>query len=347
MLAQAAPSSANPNMIRLGYTSCASCHLSPQGSGLLNVYGQGVAGAQSLFAREYEKVEDERGPRVMFDVRALGLRNLTEGGTDSTSFTVLGLGSVRASDAHRFTYTVSLSTPGITVAGANAPVNATLPKFVWQYRVKPGLEVQAGRDALPTGIGLSDVQAFVRGATNAGAPASPSQVKAFWWTNRFEVTPYAFGPSGNETTSAAREWGGGVLAGVNLNKRAVIGISGLDGHGSTFDRRTLGAYARLGFGKWGVLAEHQVIDRSTTATTGTVAGHTEIFVAPREWLMATLVAGELQVYTPTSTTTVRLAPNVQVRVSENLLVSFTSRDTFTPAGRTRTYTFLMILKTYN
>ena len=35
LAAQATPALASPTMIRLGYTDCATCHVSPQGGGLL------------------------------------------------------------------------------------------------------------------------------------------------------------------------------------------------------------------------------------------------------------------------------------------------------------------------
>ena len=31
-----------PTMIRLGYSECTACHISPQGGGLLNPYGRGI-----------------------------------------------------------------------------------------------------------------------------------------------------------------------------------------------------------------------------------------------------------------------------------------------------------------
>lgn len=43
-----------PNMIRLGYPNCLSCHVSPQGGGLLNTYGRGIDEAQSRRGREYQ-----------------------------------------------------------------------------------------------------------------------------------------------------------------------------------------------------------------------------------------------------------------------------------------------------
>ena len=42
-----------PTMIRLGYTECGACHLSPQGGGPLNEYGRGIDRAQSLRGGDY------------------------------------------------------------------------------------------------------------------------------------------------------------------------------------------------------------------------------------------------------------------------------------------------------
>ena len=35
-----------PNMVRLGYPNCVSCHVTPQGGGVLNPYGKGIDEAQ-------------------------------------------------------------------------------------------------------------------------------------------------------------------------------------------------------------------------------------------------------------------------------------------------------------
>lgn len=64
-------------MIRLGYPNCASCHVSPQGGGLLNPYGRGIDRAQSLEGGEYNPSlnpllqELNFGGRVNQDVRAV------------------------------------------------------------------------------------------------------------------------------------------------------------------------------------------------------------------------------------------------------------------------------------
>jgi hypothetical protein len=52
-----APAFALPTMVRIGYSECASCHLSPQGGGPLNSYGRGIDKAQSLVGGDYQPSE--------------------------------------------------------------------------------------------------------------------------------------------------------------------------------------------------------------------------------------------------------------------------------------------------
>ena len=48
-----------PTMVRLAYPNCSSCHIAPQGAGLLNRYGRGVDQAQSLRGGEYSPLDSE------------------------------------------------------------------------------------------------------------------------------------------------------------------------------------------------------------------------------------------------------------------------------------------------
>ena len=69
-----------------------------------------------------------------------------------------------------------------------------------------------------------------------------------------------------------------------------------------FERRLIGPYARLGFGKWGILAEHDVTDRSSNTGSFTPfrqnASYGQVFWAAREWLVASLIAERLHVDRP-------------------------------------------------
>ena len=356
-VAQVTPAIASPTMIRLGYADCAACHVSPQGGGLLTSYGRGVDVAQSARAREIPP-SDADSRRYLYDLRLVAVGQQANAmashtSTTSSTFQVQLRNSLRLNDRHRLTYTLGLS-------GATVPTSTTqtgrsveiiVPKAIWQYRPKHGIELSAGREELPTGVGLPDPQAYMRKSTDPGTTVYPTQVKAFVYTHRLQLTPFVFGPGGDEDPRL-QQWGVGGLAGVDVWKqRAVVGVSLLDSQSPAFDRRSVGAYARLGFGRWGILAQHELTGRSSTAadslTTQYVSGHTQVFFAAKEWLVTSLGTEELIVDGLTQSRAYRLAPGVQLRASENLTVSFTMRDTFAGAtnGRSRTYSVLAAVKT--
>jgi len=343
-LAMATPVSAHPYFIRLGYSSCTACHISPQGGGILTPYGGGVERALSLF-QEPEQGE-RKSPPLSYDMRALVVGSSTEG-VPASSFQLLSLSSLKISAHQRLTSTISLTSPTLTAQGGRGAAAVDVPILIWQFQPADGFELMVGRDTLPTGLGSPDPATFIRFGTDPGSAAYPTQVKAFWRSTRWQVTPYAFGPAGNED-SAARKWGSGVLGGVVLgNQRAVIGVSADEGRGSTFDRGSVGAYARLGFGKWALLLEHEVAARTTSVTTNVIVGHTRAVYVPWGWLETWVSAEELITYAPTSAHVIRVAPGMQARFSRNMLFGFTSRDVFTSKGQSRIYTVTLTLRSAN
>ena len=92
LLTGSIPAFALPTMIRLGYPNCVSCHLTPQGGGLLNEYGRGIDQAQSWRGGEYKPGSWGAldfltvGGRVSQDVRAIYSTQLsrTNGGGCAT-----------------------------------------------------------------------------------------------------------------------------------------------------------------------------------------------------------------------------------------------------------------------
>lgn len=343
--------SASPTMIRLGYAGCASCHVSPQGAGLLTTYGKGIDEAQSLRAREV--VPSEAPPRrLLFDVRFVAASQATQMLAQSTDVKASAVSAmlrsaVQLNAQHRVSYSMGLETPLLTRStpgGAHAKV--VVPKALWEYRPKEGVEIAVGRDLLPTGIGLPDSQAFIRNGTEARDTKYPTQVKAFLWTERLQITPYLFGPGGDEPR-AARHYGGGVVAGVDVWKhKAILGMTTRVASGDAVNRHSVGAYARLGFGRWGILAEHDLTSRGVITGTGVgadsrhLAGHTQVFFAPKEWLVASLAAEHLVIDGLTSPVhTYRLTPAVQTRLSDNLTLIFNMRDVFVDAAAARSRTF--------
>jgi hypothetical protein len=188
-----------------------------------------------------------------------------------------------------------------------------------------------GRDQLPTGINIPDLSYFIKARNGLGYYDSPTQVKAFWRGKRYQISPYAFGPVGNER-SGAHESGGGALVEVDVlgKQRAILGVNLLRDTSASVDRRLIGPYARLGFGKWGILAEHDVTDRSSNngsfAAFRQNVSYGQVFWAPREWLVASVIGERLQVDRPFAEriragrleVTARLASQVTVGISGRL-----------------------------
>jgi len=171
------------------------------------------------------------------------------------------------------------------------------------YRAKPSLEFSVGRDQLPAGLNISDLSVFIRARNRLGYYDAPTQAKAFCWSKRFLIGPYAYAPGGNER-SGHLESGGGVLAEFDVlgKQRTVVGVNLLRGTARNDDRTLIGPYVRLGFGKWGILAEHDMTDR-TLKTGGAVslwqsASYGQLFWAAREWLVPSLIAERLRVDLP-------------------------------------------------
>jgi len=356
--AHAPAARASPTMIRLGYSDCASCHISPQGGGMLTTYGKGVDEAQSLRKQEVHPV-DTAAERLLYDFRFVTASQLAESlftdrSVTSTTFRVQGRTSLRMSDHNRLSAAFGVETPVLSRASATAAnaANVMVYKALYQYRPKEHFELAIGRDEMPSGIGLPDPLAFIRNGNDTGDTAYPTQVKAFWSPHRLQLTPYVFGPGGDEP-AALRQYGGGIVAGVDVWKhRAIVGMSTRLSEASTFHRNSMGAYARLGFGKWGILAEHDFTSRTTRDDTAAapqaqyLAGHTQVFFAPVEWLVTSVAAEHLVVDAAQQTHVYRLTPGVQARISDNLTLIVNVRDAFTgvAAGRTRTFAIQLAVK---
>jgi hypothetical protein len=171
------------------------------------------------------------------------------------------------------------------------------------YRFGEGVEVAVGRDQLPSGINVPDAGIAIKAREHMGYYDAPTQAKLFVSARRFQLMPFVFAPGGNDPMGEA-ETGAGTLAEFDLlgRGRTVVGMSFTRGASATGDRRTAGGYARLGFGSWGILAEHDVTDRSRPALAPSPfqqqASYAQLFWAMREWLVASAIAERLTVQQP-------------------------------------------------
>jgi hypothetical protein len=305
----AAPAAALPTMIRIGYTNCAACHVAPQGGGMLTEYGQGIDQAQSLRGGELQRVQ-ELHRRLIQDLRVamqeqstwtdrpmpnnfrprLLYRNVTNLGA---GFRLSGVATIEGASAPRPAKSYDPAARGSTLF-----VNSALVS----YRPTKTLEFDAGRDQLPSGVNVPSLGAYIKSRNRLGYYDSPTQLKMAWWGKRHQVMPYVYAPGGNEAPGE-HESGAGTLAEFDVlgNQRTVVGASFLKGTARNGDRQMVGGYARLGFGRWGILAEHDVTDRTRTALAQSFtqnASFTQVFWAAREWLVLSGIGERLRVERP-------------------------------------------------
>jgi hypothetical protein len=342
----AAPASATPNMIRLGYPTCASCHLSPQGGGLLTNYGKGIDAAQTLRPVDLSSeagAEDVR--RLPYDMKfSLGV-DRDPPSAAGYSFSSSARAALAVSHRQYIVYGLSVGSPTLARTRTSGAVSVRMSRLYWLYQPKDGVSVTVGRDDLPSGNGLLG---FSRATTSPNVSSTPTQAKVFWWNKRWQVAAYGYGPDGNETEPRYEARGGGAIVGVNVWKdRAVAGVTSRVSYADAYDRRNASAFLRLGLTEhWGVLLEHDVTARTTDKGEHLthVAGYSQVFYVPFDWLQTGIAAED--VTTIRGRHTYRFTPSAQVRLNRNVAVSFNTRDVYTgvAAGRSRTYSVQLSVK---
>lgn len=350
LVAWAGTASATPNMIRLGYTNCTSCHLSPQGGGLLTPYGIGIDAAQNLRPQDLGEEFDEWATKwLTYDVRlSLSLDRTPPAATGygfSSSFrSAVGYGR------NRLVYAGSVSSPTLATTRTSGAISLRMSRLFWLFQPTAKTSLTIGRDDLPSGLGAPGAVSFHRRVTSPDVSSTPTQLKMSWWNDRWQLTGYGFGPEGNETSTRFEAYGGGAVIGRTVWKdHAVVGVTTRVSKADAYDRRSAGAFLRLGITKhWGILLENEFTDRITDrgAELNHLAGRSEVFYVPFDWLQTSLAADH--VTTAGGARQYRFSPSAQVRLNRNISLSFNTRDVLnggTSSGRSRTYSMQMQVKT--
>jgi hypothetical protein len=335
------PALALPTMIRLGYQNCSSCHITPQGGGLLSPYGRGIDQAQSLRGGEYAPWQTGVSQfinaygRITQDIRTvMQQQNVSTTGKPGTQVfrdRVMYRNVTDLGKGFRFTGTIT----GENTAAPRPNLAYDLPVHSAQifvntallsYRVRPSFEVSVGRDQLPVGVNISDLSTFIRARNRSGYYDAPTQAKVFWWGKRYMINPYAFAPGGNEHTGL-HESGGGLIAEYDLlgKQKTVVGANILRGTAAAENRMLVGPYARLGFGRWGILAEHDITERSLKGVSPLsfrqTATYGQLFWAAREWLVPSMIFEQLRVNAPYRERLDAVKLEVAARLSSQLTVT--------------------------
>ena len=339
LLLSALPVFALPNMVRLGYPNCMSCHVTPQGGGLLNAYGKGIDAAQSWKAGEYQPSKMRLaeilrfGGRVDQDLRMVtseALNGVTNGpltGIHRSRFfyrnvTNLGKGfrasAIVSGEPEPILRRAKPYEPAVTPGGV------FVASAMLSYRPKEGIEFGAGRDMLPQGLIIPDQSTYIKARNRLGFYDAPTQAKAFFWGKRYLIAPFAFAPSYREPRPA-RESGGGLMAEVDLlgKGKTIVGVNALRGSDHLGHRAMTGVYTRLSFGTWGVLAEHDLTRRrlNQAANFGQHASYLQGFYYWREWLVTSAIVERLSVQRPYAEHLWAYKGDISARLSSRFAVS--------------------------
>lgn len=334
------PALAFPNFVRLGYQQCVTCHISPQGGGLLNAYGRSIDEGESLRRKEYEnskfwgdhlyqdvrsivqeRVSTSTGQPILGKARARGVfRNATELGRGFRLSLVVA-GETSSSPRPRLAYQPQIFAKHFSV-----------PSALLSWRAARRLEFAVGRDQLPVGINIADITSLVRSRNGIGFYDAPTQAKVYWWGKRYMITPYVFGRGGPEPPGKA-EYGGGGRAELDLSGKGktLIGLNGLRGTSVLVNRTLLGPFLRLGFKSWGILAEHDITTRKLfvprRVTFDQHASYAQIFWFPRSWLTTAVTGERLSVQAPYAERLLGFKGEAIARFSSNFSMQITAGAT--------------------
>ena len=279
----AADTSAAPRMISYGYPSCVSCHLAPQGRGLLNSYGRGIDMAQSyskkdftamLFGRKSGDDEadgnwDGRFGNVLLDF-IVSMRLNQQFDRDKTDPTVAAVYRqaifFTEGDRLRLDFEVGFVDGGLTTAQLGPDLVATggdnifLKKLLLEWRwtaesATSGHALALGRDYLPLGLQIDDHSTYILHLNRAGIYDYPLQLKYFVWNDKFLASVFAYGPSFDDDSSR-EEYGAGFLYERYPTNNLALGLQVAGGCSDESDRFRAGPYLRWGISeKWAVLGE--------------------------------------------------------------------------------------------
>lgn len=242
-----------PEMIRYNYVNCTSCHVAPNGGGVLTPYGKVLAGeVVSSWGTETEgqflwgAVELPNYLNVGGDIRYLQLYTDTANArTARFIFMQADLEAAIGTDKIRFVGTIGKSgNPGPN----NEEGGIVSRRHFVQYNPAEGFAVRFGKFYKTFGINTPEHTLVTKKGLGWDQDTETYNLEGAYLGEQWDL--FVTGVLGRiDTNSVSREKGVALRGGYNLSESQKVGLSYFYGSGKTGDRHVFGPYAQVGFSK--------------------------------------------------------------------------------------------------
>lgn len=311
------PAAAYVSYNRLGYVSCNACHYASTGGGMLSAYGRTVGAAMSVWSRETEP--EEKAVAGGAYLRAVALDETRK--ANPFLMQADALATVAFGEKVRVEAIGGLHLQQGTTGFANVPGGTDaflIRRGLVQVQLDATDSLEFGRESSIAGLNIDDHTAFLRTTNRRNIEDYPTQIRAVRQTEQWQLLPYLFGPSFEESEQN-REYGLGFRAERILNANNSVGGLVAYGNSPAIARTSFGAFARLSPSHaTGVMLEGVWTLRSVSS--GDSFDQQNIYLRPfvafPEWVETSVVYDFLRVSAPFARQAHQWGPEVNVRLHE-------------------------------
>ena len=328
------PAQAYVSYNRLGYVSCAACHFSPVGGGLLTPYGKGVGASMAAISRETSPPEKTLYQGVQ--LRALRLDSSTRANPFlmqadylATAYITKAVhADVQAGLNLRQDESDFVSVP----PGWDALV---LKRAVLSADLDDTRSVHAGRDIPISGLYVTDHTSFLRSRDRRGVYDYTTQLRYLHQTETLQLQPYLLAPSYEESADN-REYGLGFRGEYLLTSQSSAGVTLQYANSPALGRLSGGGFVRYSPWHWGGVSAEYVGTafgvHSGGASLGQHVVHVRGSVAFPDWVETSLIGEVLRVTDPFGENARQFGPSVNVRIHEYVTLIGDGRRVVTSGG---------------
>ena len=246
-----APLYSFPEMVRHGYPNCISCHVSPNGGGLLTQYGRGLSrevlstwGSESEVSFLYGKITPPEWLNLGGDFRAVQTY-MNSPALEQAKLIFMQADIAAAASYKKFQLVASLGRQEPSTSNLSGGTIISRQHYL-NFRPTDELSFRAGKFQSAFGINTAEHIISIKRGLQWDEGSETYNVEAAWLSQDTDlfVTAILGRP---DASNLNLESGLAVRASVSLAEKHKVGASYYYGSGPRGNRHVLGPYAILGF----------------------------------------------------------------------------------------------------